>query len=101
MSRIQVYRNMYWSCKRARGVWSQVSDRHLLVAGLTLQFAFKGPKWSMFVLCYQSCPEKKNQAWSCSYTTFVSSCFTIPMMGMRGTTPSEMSSNFLKVPQWL
>lgn len=34
---------MYWSCKRARGVWSQVSDRHLLDAGLTLQFAFKSP----------------------------------------------------------
>lgn len=43
MSWMQVYRNMYWSYKRERGVWSQLYDKDLQVAGLTLQFALKGP----------------------------------------------------------
>lgn len=43
MSWMQVYRNMYWSYKRERGVWSQLYDKDLRVAGLTLQFALKGP----------------------------------------------------------
>lgn len=37
MSRMQVYRNMYWSCKRERGVCSQVFDRDLLAVALILQ----------------------------------------------------------------